>query len=302
MQRMRFAWLLALGLATCGSDSVTPNQACADLAAAFCGRIDACANLILRIAYGDTATCRARGALVCPQVFKAPGTTTTPDRLEACSKAVAALSCADVYTRQIPQACRAKPGPQADGTTCGDDGQCASGFCRKSGLACGTCGPRAQAGATCTVDDDCDAGLACAANRQCVAFGSAGATCDANRPCAAPLVCDAGRCVTPGDAGASCTPSPSGGNCDHTQGLYCPAGGTCRLVVYASAGQACGVQSSGDLALCTAGATCSSTPSGTCVAPAVDGAACNPANNVKCLSPASCDNGLCKLPDPASCH
>jgi hypothetical protein len=42
--------------------------------------------------------------------------------------------------------------------------------------------------------------------------------------------------------------------------------------------------------------------SGSCVAAAADGAACNPTNFINCLAPATCTSGLCKLPDPSSCH
>ncbi len=70
-----------------------------------------------------------------------------------------------------------------------------------------------------------------------------------------------------------------------------------------AAGQSCGVINNVVVA-CLAGASCqrpAGSTTGTCVAPAADGAACDATNGPFCSGPAKCVSGTCQLPGSASC-
>ena len=297
-----FGLFLALVAAGCGS-GVSADKACTDLAAALCTQLSNCAAPLITTSYGDVATCQARAKLGCMPSLTAPGTSATPDKLDKCATAFASGTCDALFSRDMPSACIPDPGKLANGAACGDDSQCTSTYCKKpAGMVCGVCGMRSTAGGACAVNEDCDYKLACA-NMVCVAYGAVGASCDAGHPCADPNVCKAGTCATPAGAGQACTPTASGGDCDQTKGLFCnPQTRVCAQATFAGAGQPCGIVNGGFTA-CSAGGTCKlgAGVSGTCSAPAADGAACDPANGVGCVAPAECVNSVCKLPDPASC-
>src|SRR5262249_43518878 len=116
-------------------------------------------------------------------------------------------------------------------------------------------------------------------------------------PCASPDVCVSGTCAPAQPAGASC---PTGGECDIAQGAICePTTHKCVMVTFAGAGQACGLVG-GAIVGCKGGGTCKVTAGmtqGTCQPAAADGAACDVTNGPHCLPPATCDKGLCRLPD-----
>lgn len=293
--------LLCVVGAGCGS-SVSADKACTDLAAAVCTQLQNCAAPLVTTGYGDVATCQARAKLACMPALMAPNTSATPDKLDKCATAYAAATCDALYTRDTPAACIPDPGKLADGAACGDDAQCTSTYCKKpSGQVCGVCGARAAAGGACTVNEDCAFKLTCA-NQVCVAYAAVGASCDPGHPCAPPNVCKAGTCAVPAGAGQACTPSASGGDCDGTKGLFCnPQTRVCAQATYAGPGQACGIVNGGFVG-CSAGGTCKFAGiMGTCTAPAADGAACDANMSVGCSAPSECVNGVCKLPDPATC-
>lgn len=51
--------------------------------------------------------------------------------------------------------------------------------------------------------------------------------------------------------------------------------------------------------MCGGGAGCDSfSAAGTCIPPADDGAICDPGQNLDCLSPAMCVDGLCRFHRP----
>ena len=295
----RLCALLAL-VAGCGGVSV--DKACTDAANNLCARLQACAAPLITTVYGDLATCEMRSKLTCPQGLMAPSTSETPDRLDSCASQVPMIACTDLYTRAAPpSSCQAQPGKLANGAACGTDAQCMSAFCKTPANAvCGVCGMRSAAGNSCSVNNDCDYGLACA-NAVCVAYGAVGATCDTNHPCGAPNKCRGGSCVTPVAAGGACDFVAQ--DCDATQGLYCNQQRVCAMATFAAAGQPCGIVN-GAYVGCSGGARCKGatlTMPGTCLAPAADGAACDVNNGPDCLSPAQCVNSLCKLPNPATC-
>jgi hypothetical protein len=139
-----------------------------------------------------------------------------------------------------------------------------------------------------------------------VTFAKAGSPCSAAQPCLRTLSCNKGTCATPLGAGANCEPTldQSQNPCDGAKGLFCH-GQTkvCTSVGTAAAGAACGFIDK-NIVLCTAGAQCKTAPgalSGTCQATAADGATCDDTNGPKCVAPAHCVGGVCKITDPSSC-
>ncbi len=300
------ALVLAGTVGACSSSSSTtgggtPEQACGDALAAFCNRAQSCAPFFIQAAFGDVATCIARQKLTCHTRVTATGSGATASKLEACSQALAAASCDDILSGNTPAACQIS-GSLGAGTACGDDSQCAAGYCKKSTGSCGVCSARSKAGEACAGTADCTPGLACQGT--CVMPGAAGAACSASQPCQGSLVClvtaGAGTCTIPVGAGAACDPQSQ--NCDSRQGLFCnPLTTACATVQVVANGGACGL-TGGSFSVCTAAGKCSGALAGTCLAAAADGAACDTTNGPNCVSPATCINGLCQLPDPSSCR
>jgi hypothetical protein len=135
-----------------------------------------------------------------------------------------------------------------------------------------------------------------------------------------------GVCMTSGTkAGAACQSTrKTMANCEANLGLTCivPAGatmnvGTCVADTLAAPGAPCGSLGTPvtSVAVCQAGGLCKraapTDPSGTCVAPAADGAACDSdaANGPPCLAPAKCvppsgssgTAGTCVVPNASTC-
>jgi hypothetical protein len=287
-------------LASCGSDALAPDVACNDFVNALCSQLQNCGAPLVKITYGDEATCELRLKPSCLSTLKDPGTTLTTDRLDSCAKQLMAQTCTAIFNHVVPDACKPTAGSLADGTACGDDNQCKSAYCKKAASStCGVCGAKSS---SCVVDGDCDSASVCAANGTCVQRGAMGAACSANMPCAYGLSCDNLACATAPGAGQACKADLMGGNCDKTQGLFCTAGMVCQAAGYANAGQPCGF-TGGNIVLCTAGSKCSATglQAGTCIAPAADGAACNDTNGPTCEAPASCQNSVCTVADTSTC-
>ena len=294
-----------------GGDSgqtITPTQACADVAGAVCGRLNACTPFGLQVAYGDKTTCAQRAALACAATVGVPGSAATPAQIDQCAQAMSGQTCDEWLDNAQPSAC-AFTGTLAASAACGDNAQCQSGYCRVGlGSTCGTCQSRVSAGETapdggpiCAVDTDCMATLVCNAGT-CVSPAAKGASCGTSQPCLRSLVCSGGTCVAPLPAASGC---PSGNECDAAHGGYCNAQSkTCMTLGTASAGQPCGLVN-GAVVACVAGATCgnisSSTGQGTCHQPAADGAVCGP--DISCMAPAVCTTAArCTLPTPSTCH
>jgi hypothetical protein len=290
-----------------GGANVTAERACADVAAAYCKRVNECAPIIISLLWGDEATCQDRVVPACVKGLAASSTGATAAGYETCAADVGATECSALVSRNMPASCRPSGGRVAAGGACGDDWQCQSGYCSiPSGEACGTCASRLSAGSACTDDAQCEFGLNCSGalgSKVCLASGMAGATCDDNHPCASPNVC-IGKTVT---ASGTCGPgAPPGGacdtsGCDFAQALFChPITKVCQRITFAKPGEQCGVINSG-LVGCS-GSTCVPPGQlvGTCSAIADDGAACNP-NGPNCKAGAKCIGGTCQVPDPATC-
>jgi hypothetical protein len=306
---------IAIAVAACsGSTSgstVTADQGCTDLGGSICDKIAACSAPLLQLVYGDAATCKTRFKLTCPSTISAPGSGATGANLEACAQAYTTAACADLFSGNQPAPCNVH-GSLMAGAACANNIQCSGdhGYCNTaSGQTCGVCGTRAAAGATCAKSADCDTGLVCGfgtgmTTGACVTPGAAGATCDAPHPCAGALSCVGGTCAQSAAAGAACDPTAS--NCDSTQGLFChPINKVCASAQFAKAGEACGFMlATGTYAACSGNGRCTmpaGSLTGTCEAPAADGAMCDTTNGPTCLAPAVCTNGACKVPDASAC-
>ncbi len=300
-----------------GGGSVSAAQAATDVATALCARIEACGPLLIRIAYGDTATCTSRTSGLFADTLAASGTGWTPSVAETCAKAIPAASCDDTLGHNLPSVCHAPAGQGALGGTCGDNSQCMSSYCNLGpGGKCGTCAAAlGAAGAVCYRDDDCTYGTRCvgqdlgatpAAAGKCVTPGTSGAPCSASAPCLQTLACINGVCGAPVGAAATCDQGGSiFGSCGDLSGNYCSAktGGTCTKIGFAPSGQPCGLVS-GVLTACSGGGVCNipTATSGTCVAPAADFGNCNGKAGPGCLSPATCIGGTCVMAAPQACH
>lgn len=285
--------------------TLTVEQGCAMEAQEICGKLDACASFWVQLLYGDATTCVSRLTVSCKNDQMVSGTTRTPADMAACAQSVKSASCPDLVASKFPAACQVKPGSLMNGVACGSDWQCESTYCNTNGQACGACGPRAAANGNCTSDDGCVTGLVCA-NDKCVAPGGDGASCDPTRqPCRSDLYCtSAGLCAPHVGAGQSCADTDRA--CDLFAGTACNAfNKICETVGVGQSGGACGIVDR-TLTLCVALDACSGatlTQPGVCASPAADGEACGDSNSGhNCIAPATCVNGVCRLPSVTSCQ
>jgi hypothetical protein len=323
----------------CNSSSISAQQACADLAHATCSARDSCSNNFLNPRdYGTEAVCEARTGSSCVAGLAVPDTAATPESREACAQAFGSgiESCLDLFEDNPAPACEAPTGGGATGESCSVPAQCASMFCAVAdNQVCGTCQPQPTAGATCTVNTDCGRDLGCAigsgATGVCAAWVAQGSACLTGvEPCAPQLACMGdnpttsthGTCVpTVAGVGSACDGSRKDAPpCDGDLGLACiPSGtgttiGTCQMVSLVGVGETCGSLGgppTTGIADCAAGGLCvkgsASDRTGTCVAPAADGAPCDSVLGPPCLLPAKCvpttagTAGTCTLPYVAAC-
>jgi hypothetical protein len=237
------------------------------LAIADCERIATCLPTSLQIVYGDEATCRSRQTLSAAASLALAKDADTG----ACADALRAMSCDEyVNLHGSPAACRFR-GAVANGSACGTDWECSSGFCSFVD-ACGKC-----------------------AEAPNVMHGGSGAACDSGNDCEATLSCVAGKCVARAAAGEPCGVDRPECQTD----LYCGGGNVCSLPKLAALGDACGAIG-GELVFCKGG-YCKGGVKGTCAPFTADGQACGTGFDT-CQPPASCVDGNCRLPDPAKCE
>jgi hypothetical protein len=281
---------------------VTTEEGCNQAAKALCDALNACAPAFVQLEYGDETTCISRAALSCMNDQSLPNITRTPDDLVACAQAAPSTSCADALAGKLPAACQVKPGMLADGTACGSNLQCHSGYCNKTD-ACGVCGPRHDVSGSCTVNDGCKDGLVCA-SQVCVAPSEKGQPCSLpSQPCRTDLYCTAatgpGACAAKLEAGGDCTNNSSDA-CNLVTGNICDGQShACITITIAKGGQVCGLVPK---ALCVGGvAPCSGLLNGVCANPAQDGEACGDAMHAVCVPPATCVNKICRLPSAPNC-
>ncbi|HMI88198.1 MAG TPA: hypothetical protein VK550_29135, partial [Polyangiaceae bacterium] len=276
------------------------EQACGNLADAYCQKLSQCAAFAFRADYGDLETCRSRDARVCTTFGGLAGTSETAPNRQACAAALTAATCAawiGDFESALP-ACLEMPGSRASGEVCASNSQCQTAQCKApSGASCGVCAPAHGPGESCTYSGDCINQLPCVSG-VCVKPGALGASCASTSTCRGELVCKASVCAKPAQAGEACT----AGMCDGFQELFCASSRVCQKVRYAAPGESCDLSAgihcerSG---ICRTSGTASQ---GTCVAAAADGSACNATAGPACLPGAQCVSGYCQVPDPAACR
>jgi hypothetical protein len=280
-------------------------KACDSYAFDVCTHLQSCAPGNLTTVFGDFDTCHTRYTTFCSLVLAAPSTGWTPAQMKACGESMGGSFDCTTFMGQpfrsvdtlTPEACVPPVGGIDDGKPCVDDGQCKSAHCRKLGL-CGVCGPRSAAGEACAVNRDCQANLVCLAGK-CVKAAELGEACtDGQVPCNAPYVCFNGTCATFQGQGSQC--SANYPPCDPLQAVSCsPAAGICTLPKFANTGDPC-TGAAGGAPVCQGSGFCDM-GTGTCVAVAADGKACDPQKGPNCMLPALCISGTCTLPDGALC-
>src|SRR5450432_936213 len=245
---MRQVICIAIGLLTsaafsCGGSSAndllapiadagpTAEQGCTDEVTAYCKKLTTCAPFFNPLVFGDEATCIDRNVPSCVKSLSLPGSP-TPTEAETCATDLTAdMDCPQVLGHNPPASCQAKKGTFANGTACGSDWQCLSGYCpTPDDMQCGACADRVVAGGVCKKDEDCAYGLTCATG-VCAAPGAAGATCDKNHPCMNPLACSgatvlmpSGTCAAAAVAGGDCSTA----GCNIVDGLYCNGDKLCQ--------------------------------------------------------------------------
>lgn len=300
----------ALGCSSSASDTAsTPiGQACGDAQSAFCQKFESCAPFFVTLVYGDTATCQTRAVPGCTSFTSAPGSNVTGDQIEACANAVKNATCDQVLNGGVSAlpACDLK-GTLDNGKPCAQGLQCSSGFCPIGDNGCGTCAPRTKDGDAC-ISGNCSDGQTCVTSAGAGGGGSSvcratvadGQSCgESGAPCKSGSSCVSGLCTKNLASGAACTPG-SGAQCDIDQGLVCQSG-TCSAITLPKAGEACSAATG---FTCSGSAKCSvssGTVSGTCLAPAEDGAACDDVKGPGCKPGAKCVGGVCKVPDVTTC-
>jgi hypothetical protein len=302
-----------------GTDAhaVTADEACTQLANAFCTKIGSCSSFFTLAAYGDVATCETRFKATCLTNLGANGTGATPTQFAACAAVAPNLSCPDVFASNFPADCQPIAGTLANDAACGDSSQCSSKFCGfDSNLAtCGKCAAPPAAEAPCA-SGGCPNGLKCGADSKCHAPGGLNAMCDANHACNGEYQCLTGKCVAYLPLGADCDPAgtatPTKGSCDLLSALWCNLHTRkCEAMTQnAAQGATCGLNlTSGGVTICEPKSFCkitnATTYAGTCTARVADGGACDlttPTLGEQCTEPAKCIGGKCTLPDATQCH
>jgi hypothetical protein len=277
---------------------------CAGYAVRFCERLLICSRPYLNGVYGGMQPCQERLELQCRLEALLPGTGLDATTGAACGQAMMAAACEDLLGNTIP-ACQLK-GTLAKGAACGSNAQCASGFCRMPETAfCGKCDTPGAADATCDSDDACEFPLVCSKAGRCAKGGIEGELCNETQPCKpGPLFCGFDNtCKRPSPEGMACNRSAPAPLQPCEIGFVCrpSANGLCRGIRLVDAGQTCGISGS-NVVLCSGSGSCVNQ---VCKPPGKDGESCTAApmgDSGGCLPPALCLEGLCKLPDPASCQ
>jgi len=324
MRNIACLTLLVLAPA-CGGSSSTPDvpdaasttQPC-DHAAALCTKLDQCAPFFLKAIYGDVTGCTDRLTKTCIAQSLSDGSGMTESNIVACEAALTTATCDDVFANNLP-ACTFR-GSYADGATCGDSSQCASGFCSHGSEVCGVCTAKGAAGAACPSgsNDECLTGLVCSSGHVCVAPAAVGGACDdATAPCLVGSFCTTAKtCALTVTVGQECP----GGYLNLGDGTLCWAKSTAASpqlaaqIGTAGTGHACGLAPGNGLpaTLCAPGgvAACTQTAggislfgiptTGQCAALTPDGYQCNATS--ECFAGAQCIAGTCQIPSGRYCN
>jgi hypothetical protein len=291
-------------------------DACAHLATARCGQLEACSTTRFHVHWPDAETCREREQLACVLEHAAPNSGATAAATTACADALLAQTCAEFLAPTVvPPECFSRAGSLANEAVCDFSSQCQSAFCGLDGI----CRTLPMQGDYCRATNGeffgCGPTLVCpvALDPKCAAPVGEGMLCrDSNNeeiaPCEYGFGCQANGHAP--DYSGSCTPLATmagdacgfgGGGalpgplCDLDLGLGCAVvfgvGYQCMEIVFVSVGSACGRDR-----WCFGDATCSPSEAPTCVMSADDCAPCDSKLANACLYPARCKNDVCTLP------
>lgn len=295
-----------------------PNVACGcDHATSLCAKLDTCAPFLMKAIYGDAVGCADRLTKSCSEQCRSRGTGMTETAILACESALSGASCNEVFANALAEC--AVSGTLTDGTACGDNSQCTSGFCAHRGALCGTCAAKGSAGAACPSgsNDECKTGLVCSGGKVCAAPAALGAPCDdTTAPCLTGTFCTSSKtCASTVAAGADCP----GAFLNLVDGAVCFGKGTAanpqtaKQLETTPVGQACGLApgdnagptlcAPGGVAACTAvsgAAALFGLPTkGICAGEKRDGYACSAGD--LCQAGAQCINGICQIPSGRYC-
>jgi hypothetical protein len=298
------------GTATRGAGDGPVAASGCDHAAALCAKLDQCAPFFLAAAYGDVPRCTDRLTKVCTEQAGANGSGMTYDAIIACEATLTNATCADVFSNNIP-GCSFR-GTLPDGSRCGDNSQCAGGFCATGGELCGVCASKKGAGEACAsgANEECQAGLVCSSGQICAAPVLAGAVCDdKTQPCLIGSFCTtANTCASTVAAGKDCP----GAFINFTDGTVCLGKtGQAGQIGTAATGEPCGLAPGEGLpaTLCAPGSVtaCLSTGAsllgvpiqGICKALRDDTFTCLASSD--CQAGAQCIAGTCQIPSGRYC-
>lgn len=249
--------------------------ACAESAQALCTRAQTCSPMLVPAYFGSFALCASEVAAACEATYSGPGSGDAP----SCATAAAVVACEDlaqptpfITATGLVKLCPVMPGAFAEGASCLEDGDCASGACNRIAdcsqqpcvYGCGRClGPPATEGQSCDPPVRCAPGLVCgflsprapvaAQARVCTRAARLGQACSETEPCAGGAFMTAcvptskatgpseSVCVDRdrpeiGGAGAPCS---SGTSCALAEGLSCGPEHSCAPLVLAGVGSAC---------------------------------------------------------------
>ncbi|MBN2575846.1 MAG: hypothetical protein JXP73_14865 [Deltaproteobacteria bacterium] len=297
------------------SQSVAPG---CEHVSALCAKLWECAPFFLKAGYGDLAGCMDRLTKACTEQYKSNGSGLNQAGILACATSLATASCNDIFANNLP-ACGFR-GAYPDGAVCGDNSQCASGFCSHNGSLCGICAAKGASGAPCPSgsNDECQTGLVCSPGKLCATPAPSGGACDENTaPCLLGTFCTtAGTCARTVEAGVECP----GAFLDLSKGTLCFGKSTdanpmtAGQIGTAGVGQACGLAPAEGVpaTLCAPGgvAACTLTAGsisllglptkGICAALTQDGYTC--AATSQCMAAAQCISGTCQIPSGRYCE
>jgi hypothetical protein len=310
---------LALVAVGCGSGAgsggsgSTIASACADYANNVCTAAQKCEPGVMQYFYpGGIASCLSTAGLACQTSLEAPFTGGTPALFQQCGSALAAMTCAQYLSASTDPSCLPHGGTIANGGSCGDHWQCASGRCSggEANGACGICLRQVGLGAPCT-GIECADGLICSAS----ARGSTSYVCSkpvsAGEPCFDSNVCPSNTAC--GSTTGTCDPLPGGGEACDTMNMFCdfskslflcdPYLGVCEAPAgTAQPDQACGWLTATSPYLECNG-LCVLNPgsnAGTCFSELAQGQACSSAD--LCGYNLQCAGGVCVAIGPTACN
>jgi hypothetical protein len=314
---LRTVGVVGIFAIACGHDGggISATDYAGQEAAAFCDYEVRCG------LFANQTSCISYGAIYVDPSFSmlvdSGKVTFDGNAAQACLDALSTVPCdqTQMAARVTPSACNdIVTGTVAMSGTCEQNAECQSDACvlPDCGSACctGSCGAAqapAGSGEPC-VTRACDVGLACSETSQtCVPLGGSGAGCMLTEDCSYGLGCVGGECATLPAIGDPC---PDGECAD--LGAVCNAQATCVMVGLPGAPCATAEDCS-PFAACN-GTTCVALPtvgqpcatacsdgsyctgndgsgSGTCIAPAGNGAACT--RGPQCASH-YCGSGGCE--------